>query len=84
MLRHAPHPTPPHRTCTLHYNSQGLDEVKEKYEHVEIIKNEHYAADPSGLRTGNGPGPQLAATLEQVATAAEQYCDKSQVRLSVQ
>jgi len=62
---------------------QGLDEVKEKYEHVEVIKNEYYAADPSGLRTGNGPGPQLAATFDQVAAAAEAYCDKSQVQARV-
>ncbi|GMI46687.1 hypothetical protein TrCOL_g1635 [Triparma columacea] len=59
---------------------QGLDEVKEKYEGAELMKNEYYQADPSGLRTGNGPGPELAATLERVATDAETYCDKSQVQ----
>ena len=59
---------------------QGLDEVNEKYEGAELMKNEYYQADPSGLRTGNGPGPELAATLERVATDAETYCDKSQVQ----
>ncbi|GMH59673.1 hypothetical protein TL16_g02880 [Triparma laevis f. inornata] len=59
---------------------QGLDEVKEKYEDANLIKNEFYVADPSGLRTGNGPGHELAATLNRVAEDAEQYCDKSQVQ----
>ncbi|GMH67763.1 hypothetical protein TrRE_jg4832 [Triparma retinervis] len=62
---------------------QGLDEVKEKYEGAELVKNEYYQADPSGLRTGNGPGPELAATLDRVATDAETYCDKSQVQKRV-
>ena len=34
-------------------------------------KSAHYAADPSGMRTGNGPGPQLSETLEQVCADAE-------------
>jgi hypothetical protein len=60
-------------------DEQGLDDIKEKYEGVELEKNEWYSPDPTGLRCGNGPGPQMAATLERVAKDAEDYVDKSQV-----
>lgn len=40
-------------------------------------------ADPSGLRTGNGPGPELKATLERVAKEAEDYIADSQVQKRV-
>ena len=45
--------------------------MKEQYEGVALEKSAHYAADPSGMRTGNGPGPQLSETLEQVCADAE-------------
>jgi hypothetical protein len=35
-----------------------------------VDKGAAYAADPQGQRTGNGPGPQLAATLERVCQDA--------------
>lgn len=49
----------------------GLDEIAEKYEGRHVEKNEFYQADPTGLRTGNGVGPQLSATIEQVCADAE-------------
>ena len=58
---------------------QGLDEIKEKYEGAQLVKNEWYCPDPIGLRTGNGPGPQLSVVLNRVADEAEAYVDKSQV-----
>ena len=45
--------------------------MKEQYEGAALEKSAHYAADPSGMRTGNGPGPQLSETLEQVCADAE-------------
>lgn len=50
---------------------QGIDSLKEQYEGAALEKSPHYASDPSGMRTGNGPGPQLAETLEQVCADAE-------------
>ncbi len=58
---------------------QGIDEIKEKYEGASLVKNEWYSPDPAGLRTGNGPGPQLSAVLNRVADEAEAYVDKEQV-----
>jgi hypothetical protein len=37
----------------------GLDSIDEDYKHMSIDKNEYYSADPTGNRTGNGPGPQV-------------------------
>ncbi|GMI21403.1 hypothetical protein TeGR_g3008 [Tetraparma gracilis] len=62
---------------------QGLDEVQEEHGGKAIEKNEWYQADPSGLRTGNGPGPRLAETLGRVAAEAEAYCAKEQVTARV-
>uniref|UniRef100_A0A7S2PIW6 Uncharacterized protein n=1 Tax=Leptocylindrus danicus TaxID=163516 RepID=A0A7S2PIW6_9STRA len=42
-------------------------------------KGEHFREDPSGLRTGNAPGPDAAKTLQQVAQDFEDFIDKSQV-----
>jgi len=50
---------------------------------AKIIKNEYYQADPTGIRTGNGPGPSLAATLNSTAEDALKYVDKSQVQARV-
>ena len=60
-------------------DEQGIDTIKEKYDNATLTKNEFYDPDPQGLRTGNGPGPQLAETLDRVAKDAEEYADKSQV-----
>ena len=54
-----------------HPDKAGLDVVQEEHGGVVIEKNEYYQADPLGARTGNGPGPQLAATMERVAADAE-------------
>jgi hypothetical protein len=48
----------------------GIDSIKEE-EGLVIEKGEYYHMDPTGNRTGNGTGPQLVTTLEQVATDAE-------------
>lgn len=50
---------------------QGIDRIKEQYEGAAVEKSAEYVADPSGLRTGNGPGAQLAETLERVCADAE-------------
>mmetsp|Transcript_29385 Transcript_29385/g.50720 ORF Transcript_29385/g.50720 Transcript_29385/m.50720 type:complete len:288 (-) Transcript_29385:69-932(-) len=49
----------------------GIDTLKEQYEGAAMEKSEFYQADPAGVRTGNGPGPQLAETLERVCSDAE-------------
>ena len=49
----------------------GLDVIQEEHNGVVIDKNEYYQPDPTGTRTGNGPGPQLASTMERVAADAE-------------
>ncbi|CAM9622894.1 unnamed protein product [Sphacelaria rigidula] len=63
----------------------GLDEVKEEYEGVRIEKTQHYQADPTGKRTGNGVGPQLLETFEKVCTDAEAIVrkDHAQRRIAV-
>ena len=44
----------------------GLDSIDEDYRGMTVEKNEHYKADPTGNRTGNGPGPQLVETFKRV------------------
>lgn len=51
-------------------------QLKEKLENLKIDKGEFYTPDPTGLRTGNGVGPQLTETIEKVAQDAEMYIDK--------
>lgn len=51
-------------------DEQGLDEIKEQFEGLAVEKGATYSADPSGSRTGNGPGAQLTATLERVCADA--------------
>lgn len=53
----------------------GLDVIQEE-DGVYIEKNEFYQADPTGMRTGNGPGPQLSDTMEKVACDAESLLTK--------
>jgi len=36
----------------------GLDSIDEDYKGAKVDKGEFYQADPTGLRTGNGPGPR--------------------------
>ena len=54
----------------------GLDEINEKYNGETVEKGEHYQADPSGTRTGNGVGPQLTETIERVCADVEGALDK--------
>lgn len=55
----------------------GLDAVAEEYQGAQIAKNEYYNADPTGVRTGNGPGPQLVDVIERVAVDAENAISKN-------
>lgn len=57
----------------------GLDSIDEDYRGLTVEKNEHYKADPTGNRTGNGPGPQLMETFERVCTDTESVLDKTLV-----
>ena len=57
----------------------GLDSIDEDYKGVKVDKNEFYQADPTGLRTGNGPGPRLVETMEKVASDAEAAISKTTV-----
>lgn len=54
----------------------GIDEIQEKYNNEIIDKNEYYQPDPTGIRTGNGVGPQLTETIEKVARDVEAILDK--------
>lgn len=49
----------------------GLDEINEKYNGASIDKGPFYQADPTGIRMGNGVGPQLAETIEKVCVDTE-------------
>jgi len=61
-------------------DDQGIDSIKEEHEGAVVEKSASYQADPSGNRTGNGPGPQLADTLERVAQDAEDALSPSLVK----
>jgi len=61
----------------------GLDEIAETEQGVVVEKGPHYAADPQGQRSGNGPGPQLAETIERVCLDALAAINKNQVDLKV-
>lgn len=54
----------------------GIDEINEKYNGETIEKTEYYQPDPTGMRTGNGPGPQLVETIERVAKDTESVLTK--------
>jgi hypothetical protein len=59
-----------------HPSKAGIDEIQEKYNNEVIDKDEYYQADPTGIRTGNGVGPQLTETIERVARDVEAILDK--------
>jgi len=63
-------------------DQRGLDEIKEE-EGAKIEKGQYYASDPLGHRTGNGPGPQLADTMEKVCLDALAAINKNQVTMKV-
>ena len=54
----------------------GIDTIKENLEGVVITKNEYYNPDPSGIRTGNRPGPSYVETFESVILDAENVLQK--------
>eukprot|EP00595_Chromulina_sp_UTEXLB2642_P003666 CAMPEP_0196761960 /NCGR_PEP_ID=MMETSP1095-20130614/1280_1 /TAXON_ID=96789 ORGANISM="Chromulina nebulosa, Strain UTEXLB2642" /NCGR_SAMPLE_ID=MMETSP1095 /ASSEMBLY_ACC=CAM_ASM_000446 /LENGTH=227 /DNA_ID=CAMNT_0042112105 /DNA_START=180 /DNA_END=863 /DNA_ORIENTATION=+ len=57
----------------------GIDSIQEECGGVIIEKGEYYNQDPTGIRTGNGPGPKLSETLELVANDAEAVLSKDNV-----
>lgn len=57
----------------------GLDHIDEEFNGVKIEKSPYYMADPTGIRNGNGVGPQLTETIERVARDAEAILDKENV-----
>ncbi|KAJ1450504.1 Putative flagellar basal body protein [Pelagophyceae sp. CCMP2097] len=61
-------------------DEQGIDELKEQLEGISIEKSANYCADPTGQRTGNGVGPQLAAVFEKVCAEAEAYVSRNQAK----
>jgi hypothetical protein len=64
-------------------DEHGIDGIKEEHEGVAIEKSANYVADPSGMRTGNGPGPQLAETLERVCQDAQDVLSPDLVKRRV-
>lgn len=54
----------------------GIDDIQERYNQERIDKGEFYNPDPTGTRTGNGLGPQLSSTMEQVTRDVESVLDK--------
>lgn len=53
----------------------GLDAIQEE-DGQYIEKGDRYQADPTGMRTGNGPIQQLVDTMEKVASDAESLLTK--------
>ena len=54
----------------------GIDDIQEKGGDFVIERNEFYCMDPSGIRTGNGVGPRLTETFEQVSRDAQDVLSK--------
>lgn len=59
-----------------HPNKAGLDEIGENYNGETVEKGPFYQPDPTGARTGNGPGPQLSDTIERVVLDTESALDQ--------
>jgi hypothetical protein len=66
-----------------HPEKEGLDEYAEDFGHGKIEKNEHYASDPTGRRTGNRCDPKVAETLLKTVADAEAAISKHQVQKKV-
>lgn len=62
--------------------NSGTDEVQEMLGN-KVEKGPNYAADPSGLRTGNPPDAHMAEVLKREARSLEEYIDKSQAQRKV-
>lgn len=58
---------------------QGIDEIQEQFEGLQIDKNEFYLPDPQGIRCGNGVSPQLKNTFQEVMTNAAALLSKDMV-----
>jgi len=61
----------------------GIDSIKEQYEGAAIEKGSTYNPDPGGVRTGNGPGPELSETLARVCQDAEDALSPNLVKQRV-
>jgi hypothetical protein len=61
----------------------GLDNINEKYNNEIIDKNEFYCADPTGIRTGNGVGPQLTETVDRVIRDTEEILGNVCILISI-
>jgi len=59
-----------------HSEAVGIDELQEKLTGKSIEKGEFYEADPMGIRTGNGPGPEMVHVFSQVIQDAESVLDQ--------
>lgn len=62
-----------------HPDKAGIDKIQEDCNGEVIDKGEFYNPDPTGMRTGNGVGPRLLETMEQVAKDAEAVLSKAMV-----
>jgi len=60
----------------------GVDSVQEQFDTglPAVEKSSSYNPDPSGNRTGNAPGDELAEVFERVVVDAEQYVDKKRAK----
>ena len=58
-------------------DKQGIDHIQEQMNDVKLEKGLYYCEDPTGIRTGEGVGPQLTETIEKVALDAEAAIHKS-------
>lgn len=54
----------------------GLDKIDEEYKGIAVDRGPYYVSDPTGLRNGNGVGPQLMQTFEMVIRDAEDIISK--------
>ena len=56
-----------------HPEQQGIDEIQEQFEGLQIDRNEFYYPDPQGVRCGNGISPSLKNTFQEVITNAASF-----------
>lgn len=61
-------------------DEHGIDQIKAEYEGAAVERSATYNPDPSGVRTGNGPGAQLADVLQSVTRDAEQVLSANLVK----
>ena len=66
-----------------HPNKAGLDEIGETYNNETVERGQYYQPDPTGNRTGNGPGPQLSETIERVAVDTESILNQVFTKLYI-